>query len=130
MILKPRSRRLAHIILVGGFLLLLCCFFALGFSQGGVVQASYGRTIRYVAAAMLLLCWVSIALSNVVIRLKKMGSLIPIVGGWLGAMGVSALPVDGMRHWFWVPLVLDIGCAPMVLALVVSWMRRRFCRNQ
>jgi hypothetical protein len=46
---------------------------------------------------------------------KKAPSWIPLVGGLCGALSVIALPVPGVRYWWWVPLVLDWGSVPGLL---------------
>lgn len=49
---------------------------------------------------------------------QKSFSLIPVIGGislFLGALFLS----DFVIHWyFWVLLFLDIGCAPLILAVL------------
>ena len=42
-------------------------------------------------------------------------SSIPLFGGLMGAAGLWLMPVEGAAHWFWLPLVLDYGCAPVML---------------
>ena len=45
------------------------------------------------------------------------GSVIPVLGGLLGAIALWIMPVDGTRPWFWIPLVLDWGFAPLFVIL-------------
>jgi riboflavin transporter FmnP len=56
---------------------------------------------------------------------KKRASMIPFVGGVLGAAGLLLLPVIELRHFWWVPLVADLGCGPMLLAVAFEQMRKR-----
>lgn len=57
------------------------------------------------------------------IRRQKTSSIIPFVGGVLGVLGMITMPQTGL-HWFaWLPLILDWGSVPAVIAAVV--MQRR-----
>ena len=49
----------------------------------------------------------------------------PIFGGILAGVGIAILPVDGIWKWAWIPLLLDWGGLPMLLA---AWYRH--IRNQ
>lgn len=46
-------------------------------------------------------------------RGKGKGSWIPLVGGGLIAIGLAISPQT--RGWWWMPLLLDWGCAPGLL---------------
>lgn len=51
-------------------------------------------------------------------------SFIPFVGGVIGAIAVGLAPLDPVRAFFWVPLLLDVGCIPaLVLALPAVFSR-------
>ncbi len=39
-------------------------------------------------------------------------SSVPLVGGILGALGCWLAPDGALREFWWVPLVVDISCAP------------------
>jgi heme/copper-type cytochrome/quinol oxidase subunit 1 len=52
-------------------------------------------------------------------------SLLPLFGGSFAAVGLLVLPV-GAWAWAWIPLVLDLGCAPMLIGAVVFHLRRHF----
>ena len=43
---------------------------------------------------------------------KKQPSWIPLLGGLFGVIALLIVPIDGARAFWWVPLVLDFGCAP------------------
>lgn len=46
---------------------------------------------------------------------RKRASLIPLIGGFLGLVALLVSPNPVLRRWWWVGLVLDPGCLPMVL---------------
>ena len=57
------------------------------------------------------------------------GSLIPIIGGVLGALvvwNVSTNPT--VRRLWWIPLVIDCGSIPLLLMTVLFWVRRMLDR--
>lgn len=45
---------------------------------------------------------------------KKSGSLFPVIGGVLMGIGLWMAPHQELRAVWWVPLLLDPGCALMV----------------
>lgn len=50
-------------------------------------------------------------------------SCIPLLGGVLGCAGFLLLP--GLRLFAFIPPLMDIGCVPMLLALLVHILRRK-----
>jgi hypothetical protein len=46
---------------------------------------------------------------------QRRGSLIPVVGSLLASMAIVAVPLDAVRPFWWVPLILDLGCVPLLL---------------
>lgn len=65
------------------------------------------------------------AVANVVLGVRyyvhgKRSTLVPLVGGVLGAIGCLIAPWTILRTWWWLPLLIDIGCAPMLLAMIVE----------
>jgi hypothetical protein len=54
---------------------------------------------------------------------KSAESLVVIVGGLLGAIGLRTIPVHGLRRWWWIPLVLDIGCGVSLLGMAWESLR-------
>jgi hypothetical protein len=50
-------------------------------------------------------------------------SCIPILGGVLGCAGFLLLP--RLRLFAFIPPLVDIGCVPMLLALLVHVLRRK-----
>lgn len=41
-------------------------------------------------------------------------SLVLFIGGVFGAVAVLILPVANSVYWCWLPLVLDVGCLPVL----------------
>lgn len=63
---------------------------------------------------------------RVYVSKKLKASWIPLVGGVLGAVGLILLPVRQASGYWWVPLLVDFGCAPGFLyALWWHVMRKR-----
>jgi len=88
-------------------------------------------TLRWVISIILIGSSLYAILGNLWIALawylfKKRASLIPFVGGVLGAISLLVLPVSGVRHFFWIPLVADLGCGPMLIAVTIDQAIRRF----
>ncbi|MGB0371398.1 MAG: hypothetical protein ACPGN3_08605 [Opitutales bacterium] len=51
---------------------------------------------------------------------KENGSIIPIFGGVTLSIGLLIIPVEGLKPWAWIPLVLDFGCLPSLVMLLIS----------
>jgi len=51
-------------------------------------------------------------------------SLIPLIGGILGAIGLFILPVSHAWQFSWLPLVLDIGCGPLLVAALIDQIKK------
>ena len=47
-------------------------------------------------------------------------SAIPIFGGLAGVGACFIIPVPGVRPFWWVPLIVDYGTAPMFITFFVS----------
>ena len=56
---------------------------------------------------------------------EKFQSLIPFVGGIVGAMGLFILPISHARSFWWVPLVIDLGCGPMLVAILIDQIKKK-----
>jgi hypothetical protein len=85
----------------------------------------------WIVSLVLLGSWILVVSLNLWItfggllrKREKFHSLIPFVGGLIGMVGVLFLPVSGVRHFWWVPLLLDLGCGPMLAAVVVDQIRK------
>ena len=42
------------------------------------------------------------------------GSPVIFVGGIAGALALFVMPIDGVRDWWWLALVVDLGTAPFL----------------
>jgi hypothetical protein len=60
---------------------------------------------------------------------KKPESLLPFVGGIVGAVGLLLLPISQTRHFWWVPLVIDLGCGPMLIAVLIDQVKKKLNRE-
>lgn len=72
-----------------------------------------------------------VALGNLGIALRwyargESGSLVPLVGGLSGVGACVALPFQTLLHWWWIPLIVDLGSAYLVSATAVFLLRRAF----
>ena len=56
---------------------------------------------------------------------RRHHSLSPLAGGICVSIGLLVCPVALCRHWVWVPLVVDPGCAYSLLALIYILIVRR-----
>jgi hypothetical protein len=87
--------------------------------------------LRLIAAASLLVLCAAITVANVVFMLRghffhRHSSLVPLFGGAAGAVAVLLLPYDSAHFWWWLPLLLDVGCVPLHLAGLVDVAIRRY----
>ncbi len=87
--------------------------------------------IRGVLSTALLVAFVCCAFCNdLVIPFrwyvhKQRASLIPVVGGLCGFLGVLVAPIERAWIWSWAPFIMDIGCVPLVLAWLLNrWIRK------
>ena len=81
------------------------------------------QVIRLVVGALFSLTFLGSMLCNVSIPLrflvrKQRGSMMPLVGGTSGMLALLCLPVEALHQWWWVPLVVDPGCALMLVGVV------------
>ena len=84
--------------------------------------------LRWTISCLLLLFSALVIVANIQTVLrgwrgKKSGSLVVIIGGLLGAIGLCVIPVHGLRRWWWVPLVLDIGCSVSLIGMALESLR-------
>ena len=52
-------------------------------------------------------------------------SLIPFVGGLMGALALCVCPFEIPRLPWWIPLLADLGCVPLLIATVFDQLIRR-----
>lgn len=56
---------------------------------------------------------------------KRYVSWVPAVGGMFGMLALLEMPFAGSHRWWWVPLVIDPGSAPGLLATAVFFLTGR-----
>jgi len=56
------------------------------------------------------------------IKGKKVGSSVPFIGGFFGVIGFVTLPIEGLKAWWWVPLVVDVTCIPALIYFPFWWL--------
>lgn len=85
--------------------------------------------LRWIISCLLLLLSAIVIIANIQTILrgwhdkKSSGSLVVIVGGVLGAIGLFTIPVHGLHGWWWVPMVLDIGCGVSLIGMALEFLR-------
>jgi hypothetical protein len=76
--------------------------------------------------------WVAICNLWTIIRFYlygKKGSRIPFIGGILGLFGIFLAPGGVLLKYWWIPLVLDVGCLPLLVQTIWFLIRRKFIRK-
>lgn len=53
------------------------------------------------------------------IQHKKTPSWIPLLGGLSGTVGLLILPVIAIKHFWWLPLILDWGSFPGIFYAIL-----------
>lgn len=51
-------------------------------------------------------------------------SMVPLLGGLAGALACVVAPLRGLARWWWVPLVVDLGCAALLVFAATAVLRR------
>jgi hypothetical protein len=69
-----------------------------------------------------------IAFGGVVKKRKKFESLIPFVGGIIGAVGIIISPAAQLRFFWWIPLVADLGCLSLLLVVIADQLWKKLRR--
>jgi hypothetical protein len=72
---------------------------------------------QWVLSSILALSSAYIIVLNWVVFARKIngrhaGSWTPLIGGGLGAVALAVSPVEALRGYWWIPLILDWGCLP------------------
>lgn len=89
------------------------------------------ETLRWVVASSLGVVWVIIASFNGrgmmhSLLARRMGFVIPFIGGLVGLIGVVVCPLLASNRWLWVPLVLDVGTLPLLVFAAATTLSRKF----
>jgi hypothetical protein len=78
----------------------------------------------YVAGGNL---WITIG--SILKKQKTFVSFVPFVGGLVGVVGMLLLPVAGVRSFWWIPLLADLGCGPLLFAVIADKLKKQFSRG-
>jgi hypothetical protein len=86
--------------------------------------------IRWIAAVVLACGAGVLSAANWYALVKSMTpkggpSWIPLIGGLLGLLAMLVVPVKTGVAFLWIPLVVDGGSVPGLLATLAFWVRRR-----
>jgi hypothetical protein len=60
---------------------------------------------------------------------KRRGSYLPLLGGIFAAVGGLLLPAGWTLGLWWVPLILDLGCLPLIAGIIVDMAKKRISRS-
>lgn len=85
--------------------------------------------VRWLLAILFIILFTWIAVGNLWISLRwylrgKRETLLPFLGGILGLVGMLLVPIAGISRFCWIPLVVDLGCGPMLCGLFIDGMKR------
>ena len=86
-----------------------------------VLAASFLGAVAVVENWRVLLAWL--------IR-RKHSSTIPVFGGGLLAGAIALSPGPALRPLWWLPLILDPGCLPLLLTTSIFWLRGGYRSNR
>jgi len=78
----------------------------------------------WIICGLLLLAFGVVFLSNMVVVYhylisRKRNTLIPLVGGVLGAIGFLFFPLIEVRRYWLVPLIIDPGCMTLIITTAI-----------
>lgn len=84
------------------------------------IEAPYAYVILSVSMGVISLWIVCVNFAIVYLFRQhgRRGSLVPIIGGVFGAAGCLIAPWPVLNSLWWFPPLIDLGCIPMLLALV------------
>jgi hypothetical protein len=71
--------------------------------------------LRWLVFSTLLYLGGWVILCNWVIALRARGSQIPLFGGVFVAIALAVAPWEALHWLWWVPLLVDLGCVPLLL---------------
>jgi hypothetical protein len=86
--------------------------------------------LLWIIGLALLACGTYCVLFNAVVAFRRFSSgersmsVIPFVGGTLASLGLLMIPALKWK-WALIPLVVDVGCLPMIAMWAVYWLRTR-----
>jgi hypothetical protein len=84
--------------------------------------------LMVLVSGYVILCNGWIAMAGLVTR-RNQPSLVPIVGGLVGAAAFAWAPWERINRLWWLPLVVDLGSLPYLLlascSVLAEFLRRR-----
>jgi hypothetical protein len=86
--------------------------------------------LRWVLFSILVLFGAWAIIINWIIAFRKSGSLIPVVGGFIATIALLVAPWDAIRTFWWVPLVVDLGCMPILFMVTGFLIWRTISRQE
>ncbi len=87
----------------------------------------FWEIVRWILAAPLLFLSVWAIIGNYVIiaigLLRERGpSMIPIIGGVCGTLGLILLPIPEVHRYFWIPFLIDPWSVFMLRVVLAYWL--------
>ena len=79
--------------------------------------------VRWGIAGVFSLLFLLIAIYNAAITISKGPYPVPFIGGVLGVLAMLIVPYNTLKPFWWMPLIVDTGCA-LELIYVVRWLIR------
>jgi hypothetical protein len=58
---------------------------------------------------------------KIFVRKTNAPSWVPLIGGILGCFGLLTIPIELAHKLSWLPLVLDYGCLPGILHIIIAY---------
>ncbi|MCG8405621.1 MAG: hypothetical protein MI923_10530 [Phycisphaerales bacterium] len=82
--------------------------------------------LRWFFSVVLLVFFALVVVANYALILsyyfkKRRSSLILLIGGLAGAIGCALCPSEIVQKLWWIPLVADLGCAPILLFAIAEY---------
>jgi hypothetical protein len=82
---------------------------------------------------MLISVWVIIAniwitFGGLFKKRQSFESLLPLIEGIIGMIGLHISPHARLQHSWWIPLILDLGCLPLLLCVIFDQLWKRLRR--
>lgn len=83
------------------------------------------QTVQWIAGVALAIAFLVFAVSNGIavvtyLRRRQHVSAIPLFGGLAGLGACLLLPVEGVRSYWWLPLIIDYGSLPLFVYFFAS----------
>jgi hypothetical protein len=81
--------------------------------------------MRWVAFYIASCVFIAVSSANMVYTIlwalkRKRNSFVPVIGGLAGLIAMLIVPIEGARKLAWIPLFVDVGCLPLVIAAIAD----------